>query len=48
MESADSSFETMEWLKAWTASIGEHVRATKNVTIFISSEARINITGGRP
>ncbi len=23
MESVDSSFETMDWLKAWAASIGE-------------------------
>ena len=34
MESADSIFETMEWLKAWAASIGEHIRAGKNVMVF--------------
>jgi len=34
MESADSSFETMEWLKAWAASIGEQVRSGKNVMVF--------------
>ena len=34
MESADSSFETMEWLKASAASIGEQVRAGKNVLVF--------------
>ena len=34
MESADSNFETMKWLKAWAASIGEQVRAGKNVMVF--------------
>ncbi len=34
MESADSSFETMEWLKAWAASIGEQVLAGKNAMVF--------------
>jgi hypothetical protein len=32
--SADFSFETMDWLNAWAASIGERVRAGKNVMIF--------------
>ena len=34
MDSANSSFETMEWLNAWAASIGERVRAGKNVMVF--------------
>jgi len=34
IESFDSSFETMEWLKAWAASIGEHVKMGKNGMVF--------------
>jgi hypothetical protein len=34
MESADSSFETMDWLKAWAENINEQVHAGKNVMVF--------------
>ena len=34
MQSIDSKFETKEWLKAWAASIGDQVRAGKNVMVF--------------
>jgi hypothetical protein len=48
MQSIDSKFETKEWLKAWTASIGDQVRAGKNVIVFYDTRSSTRRRFGPP
>ena len=40
MQTADSTFETKEWLKAWAASIGDEVKIGENIHGVLPVQAR--------